>query len=218
MNETKKCKHCQSDIPKKAKICPVCKRKQKNSIFLTLGIILLVLGLIGIVGGSNDKPTKVESNINTEILSDNASSDNTSTEVSTEITTFGIGDTAEYRGVSVTLNSIEESDGSQYNRPTDGNVFLLVNLTIENNSDSDLAVSSLLSFSAYQDGYTTNVSLMALSEKTGEQLDGTIAPGKKMQGTIAYEVPADYSEFEIDYQADMWDNQKFCFVYTKTNE
>ena len=26
--ETKKCKYCQSDIPKKAKVCPVCKKKQ----------------------------------------------------------------------------------------------------------------------------------------------------------------------------------------------
>ena len=36
MEETKKCKHCQSDIPKKAKVCPVCKKKQlsKLKVFL----------------------------------------------------------------------------------------------------------------------------------------------------------------------------------------
>ena len=43
MSETKKCKHCQSDIPKKAKVCPVCRKKQKNT---ALGIFLLIIGLL----------------------------------------------------------------------------------------------------------------------------------------------------------------------------
>ena len=32
--ETKKCKYCQSDIPKKAKVCPVCKKKQKKNLVM----------------------------------------------------------------------------------------------------------------------------------------------------------------------------------------
>ena len=43
MNETKKCKHCQSDIPKKASVCPVCRKKQKHT---GLGIFLLIIGLL----------------------------------------------------------------------------------------------------------------------------------------------------------------------------
>lgn len=31
-NEVKKCKHCQSDIPKKAKICPNCRKKQGGKL------------------------------------------------------------------------------------------------------------------------------------------------------------------------------------------
>ena len=43
MSETKKCKHCQSDIPKKAKVCPVCRKKQKHT---ALGIFLFIVGLL----------------------------------------------------------------------------------------------------------------------------------------------------------------------------
>ena len=43
MSETKKCKHCQSDIPKKASVCPVCRKKQK---YTGLGIFLLIIGLL----------------------------------------------------------------------------------------------------------------------------------------------------------------------------
>ena len=68
MSETKKCKHCQSDIPKKAKVCPVCKKKQKRPF---LGIILISLGIIGVIcalGGSDNSDTTNDSAIqNTEI-------------------------------------------------------------------------------------------------------------------------------------------------------
>lgn len=40
---TKKCKHCQSDIPKKAKVCPVCRRRLNHPV---LGTFLLIFGLI----------------------------------------------------------------------------------------------------------------------------------------------------------------------------
>lgn len=54
MEETKKCKHCQSDIPKKATVCPVCKKKQSSNLKVFL-ICLAVFFAIGIVGSlSND--------------------------------------------------------------------------------------------------------------------------------------------------------------------
>lgn len=216
VTETKKCKHCQSDIPKKAKVCPNCRKKQ-GGIGKWIAIAIVAFIVIGSLGssGEDNVPTKVESNNNEVSVQTPASETPEASEAPETPTTFGVGDTAEYNGVVVTLNSIEESNGSDFNTPTDGNVFLLVNITIENNTDSDLTVSSLMSFSAYQDGFATSMSLSALLEKDGEQLDGTIAPGKKIQGTIGYEVPADYSEFEINYQADVWDDEKFCFVYTK---
>ena len=53
---TKKCKFCQSDIPVKAKICPVCKKKQKkNSIALITAsvfveVIACLLWLVPVAG------------------------------------------------------------------------------------------------------------------------------------------------------------------------
>lgn len=208
--ETKKCKHCQSDISKKAKVCPQCGKKQGGALkWIIIAIVALII--IGAASGGEDEPKKVdnnkpEANVSTEVVS-------AETEVTPE--EFTVGDTVEYRGVKVTLNSITENNGSQYNKPTDGNVFLLVDFTIENNSDSELNVSSLLCFEAYQDGYSTNESISALLEIDGNQLDGTVAPGKKMQGTIGYEIPATYSEFEISFTPDVWSSNQFTFVYRK---
>lgn len=50
-------------IPKKAKVCPVCKMKQKNPIITIIGILLLVFGLIEIISGAEITPSE-ESNEN----------------------------------------------------------------------------------------------------------------------------------------------------------
>ena len=37
-NETKLCKHCKSEIPKAAKVCPNCRRKMKHQFIGLLSI------------------------------------------------------------------------------------------------------------------------------------------------------------------------------------
>ncbi len=68
MSKTKKCKHCQSDIPKKASVCPVCQKKQNKPV---LGAVLILFGIIGIIsalGGSDNSGTTNGSAVqNTEV-------------------------------------------------------------------------------------------------------------------------------------------------------
>ena len=59
--KTKKCKHCKMDIPKDAKICPHCRKKQKSGILKWVVLILIIGVVIGAVTGedkSADSPTK----------------------------------------------------------------------------------------------------------------------------------------------------------------
>lgn len=55
---TKKCKHCQSDIDKKAKVCPVCKKKQGGILkFIIIGIV--VIGIIGALTSEGEDEPKI---------------------------------------------------------------------------------------------------------------------------------------------------------------
>lgn len=45
----KKCKYCQSEIDKKAKVCPNCRKSQKSVLSKILGVIIIFIGLIAIV-------------------------------------------------------------------------------------------------------------------------------------------------------------------------
>lgn len=61
---TKICKHCQSEIPKKAKVCPNCRKKQGGKLKWII-IAIVVIGIIGAAmggGGSDDSTAKSDSN------------------------------------------------------------------------------------------------------------------------------------------------------------
>ena len=48
--------------------------------------------------------------------------------------------------VQVTMVSYSENEGSEYNKPTDGNEYVMVEFDIVNNSENEITVSSALSF------------------------------------------------------------------------
>lgn len=126
---------------------------------------------------------------------------------------FKLGEAAELNNISVTFIGITESTGSQFAKPEDGNVFILCEFEIVNNSDKELAVSSMMSFDAYCDDSSVCLSLGALMEKGSKnQLDGTVAAGKRMQGVIGYEIPSDWTELEIQYTMDLMSSDKLTFI------
>lgn len=52
--ETKLCKHCQTEIPKKAKVCPNCKKKQSKKGWIIVAVIVIVIIAAATAGGNSD--------------------------------------------------------------------------------------------------------------------------------------------------------------------
>lgn len=212
-NETKLCKHCKSEIPKAAKVRPNCRKKQGGfGKWIVIGIVVIIL-LAAVFGGGDDKPKKVENKTASTQQGENDNNKEADTQEEKDI--FTVGETAELNDVQVTLLKYSESKGSEFNKPTDGNVYLMAEFEIVNNSDSEMNVSSVMSFEAYADDYSLNYSFGALMDNEDRQLDGTIAAGKKMKGYIGYEVPKDWSTVEIHFTDDVWSNNKFKFEIKK---
>lgn len=213
MGKMVKCKSCGQEIAKSAKVCPKCGAKQKKHT--ALGVILVIFGVLLIVaaiGGGSDDPKKVGDSVPTQSQDDQSAETNS---VEPEKTTFGVGEQVSLNDVIVTLNGVTESNGSQFNKPSDGNVFILCEFTIENNSDRDLSISSIMCFEAYVDGYSTSMSLSAMIESDKNQLDGAVAAKRKMNGAIGYETAADWGEIEIRFTPDFWSGKDITFIYSK---
>lgn len=173
-----------------------------------IGVIIAVIVLIGIIaacsGGAND-----------ESKSTGGGGNNTTAQTQKDY--YGVNEAVTQSDITVTLLSVSEvTPTNQYMKPTDGNVFVSCEFLIENNSKSEMNVSSMLNFSAYADGFSINQSLSAISAAgTKSQLDGSVAAGKKMQGFIGYEVPKTWKEIEIEFNPNAFSNKSMKFKYTK---
>lgn len=201
------CRSCGAEIAKSAVTCPRCGARNKRKhvlLWVVLGVLALII--IGAAGSGGSEPAPAAAS------STSAAAPKSESKAPVK-KTFGVGESAELKDIVVTLVSVEESSGSQFNQPTDGNVFVICEFEIENNSSSEINVSSLLSFAAYCDDYSLNFSLTALLEKGNmNQLDGQIAAGKKMNGIIGYEVPIGWNELEIRFTPSFWSGNEIIFT------
>lgn len=204
------CKACGQEMAKSAKSCPHCGAKNKKVNPILVGVIVLVMLIIIVsAAGGSDEPVKVGENTTPVTTTETVSQ--------ADKNTFAVGEIAELRDVQVSLVGVTESIGSSFNTPNEGNVFVLCEFEITNNSKEEVAVSSMLSFEAYCDDYTCAYSLSALMEKGNKnQLDGTVAAGKKLKGVIGYEVSENWNELEIHFTPDFWSGKDIVFIATNS--
>lgn len=202
-------------------IVDLCINQQRKRVCSILALVfsgVWILVMVAFIGSSNSNrpdanyPARTPSQ-NNAVSTDSGAGKDSVFDRDSDKTVYGLMETAQVNNVKVTMTGYEENTGSEWNHPSTGNVFLMVEFEIENNSKSDLNISSLLCFDAYADNYSINYSFNALLETGDEtQLDGTIAPGKKMRGWIGWEVPADWSEMEIHFTEDVWFGSTVKFI------
>lgn len=138
---------------------------------------------------------------------------NTSTQVTADKTTYGLNETAVFTDLKFTADEIKVSDGDNFFTPESGNIFVGVKFTIENISDEEQSVSSLLLFEGYADDVKCEYSFNAACAFPDGELDGSIAPGKKLVGWYAVEVPENWSTLELNVQSSWLASKSATFVF-----
>lgn len=220
---TKICKHCKTEIPADAKICPQCRKKQGMGCLPKVLIAIVVLGLIGAIFGSGDdssNPEKVaDSNTATETKSADKTEkktakveDATDTTESTENSgnQLTVGSTFEKNGLKITVNDAN-LDYYQYiddeyglYAPADGKRLVMASFTFENTGKSDAYVS-IYDFDCYADN--TSCDQAFISDDNGF-INGNISPGRNVSFQTYYEVPVNAQTIELEYETNIWTNEK----------
>ena len=128
---------------------------------------------------------------------------------------FQLNETAVFKNLKITATELKESAGEDFFAPEDGNVFVGVKFTIENTSNKEQSISSLLSFTAYIDDVKCDYSISAATVFDEGTLDGSIAPGKKLVGWYSVEIPSDWESLEIDVKPDILSDNTAKFIFIR---
>lgn len=167
-----------------------------------LALILCVVLCVVFVGCTSDGS-----------LTKETGATNSATEKKEE--TFGLNDAAVFETLKFTAVEFKETKGASFFVPEDGNTFVGVKFEIQNVSDEEQAVSSLLLFEGYADDVKCEYSFNAACAFSDGTLDGTIAPGKKLVGWYALEVSKNWQTIELNIKSNWLSSSSAKFVFTK---
>lgn len=99
------------------------------------------------------------------------------------------GESADFADLEIVINEVTNPPGSEYNQPNAGNVFVIVDLTIENKGSTAVNVSSLLQMSMKDaTGQLYDIDLMASVASGGSTIDGEISAGETIRGQAGFQV------------------------------
>lgn len=190
------CKSCGNEIASNAKACPKCGAKNSKPFYKKIWFWVLVVIIIAAIAGSGSNKPKLVSEDKPIV---------TKEEKSSKEEVFNIGDTIELDKFKITVNEVKTTNGSDFIKPQEGNEFLYVDATVENISDKEQTVSSVLMFKVVdKDGRAMKQTIV---ENANGQLDGTIGPGRKMTGEYVVEVPKDATGLELQFDSSLGGNQ-----------
>jgi len=111
---------------------------------------------------------------------------------------FKVGDAVKFNNLVITVNSVKDHNGNDFQKPDQGHVYKVLDITVENTGDKDEVVSSIANTSmADSDGYTYNIEIATFIKN---QLDGSVPAGRKLRGQLVYEVPKNVAGLEFIFK------------------
>lgn len=120
---------------------------------------------------------------------------------------YNVGDKVEGTKVSINYLSCEPyTSDNMFIQPREGYHFITLTFEFENLGSSDKILSSL-SFNCYADGIACNSTLVR-----DDNLSGTISAGRKIKGTVTFEVPDNAEVIEVEYDDNVWISKKIVFT------
>lgn len=221
---TKICKYCKTEIPYDAKVCPSCRKKQPGGGFLKfLLAAFAVVILIAIVSGGKDKDetdshkvgevgtSKPTVSAGSPSAEQTKPTEEQATAPSTEPqkTEYHVGDILMDGDLKIVyMASGEYVPENQFLAPKDGKRYIFLRFAFENSSaKSDRTISSF-SFDCYADGYAADTFYGG-----DEELSATLSAGRTTVGCVYFEVPTDAVEIDVEYEVNVFTNEKMHFVY-----
>lgn len=167
-----------------------------KKLYVAAAVVFLLLSSV-FLGACGTPTTSDEADQTTTEATSTESSAPASEAAPEKLAIGDSGTTADYK---VTLNEVTKLDNTDFDKPSDdANMFVAVDVTVENTGAKDTAFSSAMEFSLKDsEGYTATQTFHSKSQAIPE---GSLAVDSKASGQIVYEVPKDATGLELVFDA-----------------
>lgn len=112
---------------------------------------------------------------------------------------YAVGETFKIGNLQYKINCVRTSDGAANKSmsPKQGNTFLLIDLTIENQGVTDTEVRSMVGFKLRDTDGRSPAFSMGAAMVVKDAMDGTISAGGEIKGELGYEVLKGAQTFQL---------------------
>lgn len=122
-----------------------------------------------------------------------------------ELEMAAVGETVTLDDLAVTVNGVSNPPGDSFNRPKEGNQFVVLDITLQNQGAVAMNVSSLLQMWLKDaTGQLYTIDYMAVVAAGGTPPEGEIAPGETIRGQIGFQVPVDAQNLVFAFDRDVF--------------
>lgn len=164
--------------------------------FWLIAVIVVFIGVGTLGGGDNESGSNVK-----KVDSEEKSTSTESTTEGQKEETFKIGDTASIDGYEIKVNSVEFQDGSEYNKPAEGKQFVIINITITNNTDEKQSFNPL-DYSLNEDGVSSSTGF-TYADGVDSLSSGDLDKGASVTGNLVGEANPN-SKLKLRYQGNFF--------------
>lgn len=171
--------------------------KPKKSIFKRWWfwvIAVIIVGAIAAGGSGEEEPKKV------------ASSKATEANATPEQKEFKIGDTVQLGDNVLTVTKVDKSAGDEFDKPKQGNEFVIVHVRIENKGKDTIDYNPFDFKLQNSNGQLVDAAITSIGGNTALEA-GQLTPGGKVEGSITFEAPKGDTKLQLQYTPSFWSDK-----------
>ncbi len=192
-------------------------KKKRRWPWVLLGIIVVFV-VIAAIGAAtqedepSDDAAPAADDPGTEPIADDGSEAQSAPDQTAAPAVLGVGGTDDTADLDVTLISVQDPfiPTNEFERPSDGNRFVAVELNLVNNDDEVETFSTILLMELIDSlGQRWNITIAGTDLP---QLDGDVPPGSNRRGWAVFEIPNESTGLRLNVKGDlMADGVTFTF-------
>lgn len=177
-------------------------------------ILIVIIGVVGAFSGDDDEVEaegpKVEDVAEADESEEEIEEEQTDDEEDIEDTIFGIGEPVEFEGQVVEVTNVDYSSGSDVGQPKDGKEYVIVHVSIENQSDTEISYNPFNFSMENSNGQVEDQTFTIIDSDTSLS-SGELREGGNVEGTIAFEQPIDDGGLKLIFEPSFWSTGEVVF-------